>query len=234
VLAKEASWAADLLEQYPESVREWVLDTQGEPFFKVGSLDQYVRSLGPLRRPQGHFNGEPGAADAIMGRTAFLLAREVSKRGPAIDAVCLVRDMDDQGADRRRGLGQARSEAELLSSFRTVVGCADAMREAWVLAGFEAESPDEVERLEDLRQALGFSPCVEAHRLDAKDESAKKSPKRVLRVLTLGDRDREARCWGESPLALLRDRGDASGLRSFLDEVANTLGGLTRAAGVRS
>lgn len=37
--------------------------------------------------------------------------------------------------------------------------------------------------------------------------------------LTAEDADREARCLTEAPLDRLRDRGEHSGLRAFLDEV---------------
>ena len=75
----------------------------------------------------------------------------------------------------------------------------------------------------DLRQELGFAPNVHAHQLDAKDEQAKRSAKRVLRVLTGNDRDREERCWKVTPLETLRARGEATGLRDYLAEVEQHL-----------
>jgi hypothetical protein len=80
-----------------------------------------------------------------------------------------------------------------------------------------------VDRLADLRRELGFSPTMDAHRLDSNDEQAKRSSKRVLRILTLDDRDRERRCWTETPLETLRARGAAAGLSDFLDEVKQHL-----------
>jgi hypothetical protein len=59
----------------------------------------------------------------------------------------------------------------------------------------------------------------QAHRLNAKDERAKLSAKRVLGLLVDGDLEREARCWLETSLETLRARGEESGLREYLDEV---------------
>jgi hypothetical protein len=156
-----------------------------------------------------------------MARTAFFIVRQMTKQSSSapIGAVALVWDMDDQGEARRRGLAQARAEALQWSSFRIILGCADPMREAWVLAGFEAETDDERSRLSELRRELGFSPCEEAHRLGAKNEQAKKSPKRALEKLTRGDEEREERCLSTIPLEVLRARGVQSGLASFLDEI---------------
>jgi hypothetical protein len=43
--------------------------------------------------------------------------------------------------------------------------------------------------------------------------------KRVLAVLTGDDRDREARCWLETPLETLKERGQSSGLATYLAEI---------------
>ncbi|HNN93150.1 MAG TPA: hypothetical protein PKI03_12810 [Pseudomonadota bacterium] len=52
--------------------------------------------------------------------------------------------------------------------------------------------------------------------LDANDEQAKRSAKRVLRILIGSDRDREERCLTEAPLPMLATRGQACGLANFL------------------
>ncbi|HEX5749870.1 MAG TPA: hypothetical protein VFZ09_26805 [Archangium sp.] len=219
-------WVRELLEGPSEDARkgfrDWVPDGEGRNHFDLHKLSAYASRL-KLRVPQGHFAGRPGEAGALMGRTAFLVARELALSGTEIDAVILVWDMDDQGTARRTGLHQARTEARPLVSFELVLGSPDPMREAWVLAGFEPETEAERARLAAMRQELGFNPCEEAHRLDAKKEQAKRSPKRVLEVLTAGEREREVRCWTEAPLVLLRARGTHSGLTPFLDETTESL-----------
>jgi hypothetical protein len=231
VLREEGpEWLHDILEGPEDAAREmrdWVPDEEGRDYFDLHQLSHYARRQG-IRVPQGHFNGEAGAAGALMARTAFSVARELVKTGRQVDAVLLVWDMDDQGKDRREGLRQARDEARRWAPFAIVLGGPDPMREAWVLAGFEPETNDERDSLKDLRQELGFHPCEEAHRLDAKDEHAKKSPKRVLGLLTKRDPDREMRCWTVVPLTTLRARGQDNGLTAFLEEVSAVLLPLVR------
>jgi hypothetical protein len=211
------AWLADVLEADPEAIRSWRAVTQAQTFFVLGRLTSYVDELS-IRVPHGHFDGRPGAADAVMARTAFSLVRTLMKRGEHVDAVLLTRDIDDQ-PERRTGLHQARTEAQTWASFRIVLGCADPKREAWVLCGFDPENDDERARLRDLRQQLGFHPHDHAHHLDATDEQAKRSAKRVLAILVGANREREQRCWTQAPLETLRARGAPTGLRDYLAEI---------------
>lgn len=229
VLREEApAWVRDLLDAGPEAasaVLAWHPDKEqheSPPFFDLHHAKDLASRL-RVRIPHGHFDGEPGKPGALMARTAFLVARELARRGTPIDAVLLVWDMDDQGEDRRRGVKQGRAAVASIVPFKIVLGCPDPMREAWVLAGFDPETDDERASLAAERQRLGFCPSEEAKQLTAKDEQATHNPKRVLHELTAGDRDREARCWTAAPLETLRARGQASGLTAFLDEVAATV-----------
>src|SRR5688572_26106225 len=175
-------WVADAMDGAPAGVRTYVADGDRE-FFGVHRLTTYVRTLG-VRVPHGHFDGRPGAADAVMARTIFAVVRAMQRSfADPIDAVIIVRDLDNDPS-RRIGLEQARSESQSWASFRAVIGCANIMREAWVLVGFDPESADEASRLAGLRRELGFSPTEHAHRLDSNNEQAKHSPKRVLRHLS--------------------------------------------------
>jgi hypothetical protein len=204
----------------PVGIRSWH-DELGQTFFIMRDLTKHVDRLG-ARVQHGYFDGRPGAADIMTGRNAVSIVRALLKRGDDIDAALVIRDMDDQ-PDRRTGLEQARTEAQSWVSFRIVLGCPDPMREAWVLCGFEPEGDDEQATLSEIRRDLGFSPHVDAHLLTAKDEQAKRSAKRVLRALTMDDRDREDRCWQETPLDTLRARGELTGLRAYLAEVEQNL-----------
>jgi hypothetical protein len=214
-------WVADVLDAAPDGVRSWRGDGRGNMFFDVHHLSKHVDRLA-IRVPHGQFDGCRGAADAVMARTALSIVRHFVKRGEVIDAVLVVRDMDGQ-PERAIGLGQARTEARSWATFQIVLGCANPMREAWVLCGFDPETDDERARLEELRQELGFQPHEQAHHLDAQDEQAKRSAKRVLRLLTGDDREREERCWNQTALDQLRARGVMTGLCNYLDEVRQHL-----------
>jgi hypothetical protein len=227
LLERGPDWVRDLVDAslaYGVGLLEWVADGEGRSHFDLHKLPSYVLRH-KLRVPHGHFAGRPGEAGSLMGRTALRVARELALVDTELGAVLLVWDMDDQGASRCEGLKQARTEArdEVGVPFDIILGCSNPMREAWVLAGFEPETDEERASLAALRQELGFNPCEEAHRLDAKNEQAKRNPKRVLETLVLGEHAREARCYTDAPLGLLRTRGKDSGLTAFLDEVAESL-----------
>lgn len=195
--------------------REWVTDVAGEQL-----TWKRIRKLAEAAgiEAEGFFNGEPGLPDARAARRALRYLRATV---PELEAVVLIRDQDDQ-ADRRDGLEQARKEDH--EGLAIIVGLAIPEREAWVISGFVPEDENEQVRLDDERQKLGFNPCARSQELTAcKDDAALRSPKRVLRVLTSGDYDRERRCWSESSLANLRERGTENGLVAYMDEVRTHL-----------
>jgi hypothetical protein len=166
----------------------------------------------------GHFSGEPALPDARAGRRAILF---LLNEFPGLDGVVLIRDRDNE-PDRLGGLEQARQDKH--QGIPIVIGFANIERESWVISGFDPQNQDEQTRLEDERQNLGFDPRTNSHDLTAgKNDQALRSPKRVLRVLTTGDHERESMCWRDTPLVVLRDRGSANGLRSYLDEVRTRL-----------
>lgn len=215
-------WLSDVLDTAPASIRDWIADGQGRTFFDLHHFSRYADAL-DVRRPHGHFDGRPGGYGTVMARTVFAIVRALRRKGQQLDAVVLVWDMDQQPAERRLGLDKARAEAESWADFRIAIGCPNAEREAWVLVGFEPDCDAEHERLAEISTELGFSPVHEAHQLDAAHETAKRSPKRILRLLTSDDRDREARCWADTPLETLRLRSADTGLAEFLDEIKTHL-----------
>ena len=225
-LAESVPWVAELIVDHPEAVRDWARDDGGRPFFDLHRREQYLRSRG-LRARRGSFGAGPRHAGAVMARGALVLAYSEHERQP-LDAVVLVWDADGDAKDRRDGLKQAREEAGGMP-FAIVLGLADRMREAWVLAGFDPERELERHTLDAETKALGFAPNHEAHRLQDPDEGAPRSAKRVLRALTAEDREREARCL-QGPLDVLRERGEGSGLRDFLDDIQARLVPLLGAA----
>src|ERR1051325_5476908 len=83
---KGAPWVGDVFDEQPEAIRSWRPDGEGRAFFDVHKLRRYVDAFG-ARVPHGHFDGRPGAADALLGRQAFAIVRALMKRQESIDAV---------------------------------------------------------------------------------------------------------------------------------------------------
>jgi hypothetical protein len=191
--------------------REWLVEVAGEQL-TWKRIRKLAESAGI--EAEGFFEGKPGLPDARAARRALRYLRATF---PELEAVMLVRDQDDQ-EDRRDGLEQARREDH--EGLVIVVGLAVVEREAWVISGFLPQDEAEQGRLDAERQKLGFYPHERSHELTAcKDDTAPRSPKRVLRVLTGGDFGRERNCWNTTPLARLRESGTENGLVPYLDEV---------------
>lgn len=196
--------------------REWVGTATDGRRLNWTTISQLARELGI--RAHGHFDGEPGEADAAAARRAILF---LSASLPDLQAILLIRDQDDQ-PERRVGLEQARRHD--CSGTPIVVGLAVVEREAWVISGFDPQSGEETTRLEGERQKLGFDPRLRNHELGAcKDDRALRSPKRVLKQLSADDWDRERHCWTHAPLELLRERGGENGLTAYLQEIRDRL-----------
>lgn len=191
--------------------RDYLGIEPGRPYLLWSEITE--RSRGVRVRHKGHFNGVPGKADALAARRALHTIKLSMKE---VDAVFLIRDVDNQ-PERREGLEQAREESGRPSQI--VIGLARPMRECWVLAGFEPLDDLETAALEELRIALKFDPREQAHRLTARKDHETRSPKRVLSCLTRGNHDREAACWKDAKLDVLRQRGTATGLAAFIREV---------------
>jgi hypothetical protein len=199
-----------------EGQREWIGMVPLERRLTWRAIAQMAREM--HIQAHGHFDDEPAKTDAGRARRAILYLCEVIQD---LRAILLIRDQDDQ-PERWDGLKQARKHDK--SGVQIIIGFAVVERECWVLSGFEPEDEGEQKLLASERQNLGFDPRHQSHQLTAcKDDTAKRSPKRVLRVLTKDERDRERRCWTHSSLARLRERGKENGLTAYLDEIRDQL-----------
>lgn len=196
----------------------WQDITQISEQFKLRGL--------PLPKYLGHKAGHLKADGAIALKILNMVNVLIQKEQRDIHALLFIRDTDSQ-PERREGLSQAKNVYSGNSPrLRIVLGIADRMREAWVLNGFEPKASGEKQALSECAKQLGFEPCEEAHRLRSisKMESERmRNPKYVLEKLTGGDFDRERKCWEETPLELLRKRGESTGLTAFLTEIEQEL-----------
>lgn len=209
ILLHEITW---LDEDIINSQREWVSEDSPGSHLAWTTVSHRAREVGI--RVQGHFNGEPGLPDARAARRAILY---VLKQFEPVDGILLIRDLDDQ-KERKQGLEQARTTDT--SGTRIVVGVANCERESWVISGFDPENEDEKQLLGEEQQRLGANPCLRSHELTAgKSDIALRSPKRVLKVLTGDNWERQRRCWKATSLQVLWERGKDNGLVDYLEEI---------------
>lgn len=213
VLIEAIDW---LDEHLVADQREWIGMVPVDRRLTWKAIPQLAREIGI--KAHGHFDGEPGEADAAAARRAILYLKETI---PDVHAILLVRDQDDQ-PERQIGLEQARNQDH--GGTVIVIGLAVVEREAWVISGFDPQDEGETARLASERQTLGFDPRHRSHELTAcKDDQATRSPKRVLRQLSGDNRSRERHCWTNTPLERLRERGRENGLAAYLSEVRDGL-----------
>jgi hypothetical protein len=187
-------------------------------------LWKHVKSVAGANRVTvtGFMRGAPPSPDAHNAMRALLLFTRCTEQVGKVDAVLLIRDSDND-LGRRDGLNQARDHEPW--PFAIVIGFAHTKRECWHIACFEPQDDTERSRVDRLRQELGFNPCEKSEELTAKHDAAndKRSAKRVLDVLTSGDRDREQACVLTLPLPEIARRGSSNGLTEFLNEVVTRL-----------
>lgn len=151
---------------------------------------------------------------------AALLRSE--QKEPIPDAIVLIRDLDSQ-EERRQSLIDARDHEQ--SHMTVVLATPNQKFEAWVLNGFHPIDEREKSELGRLHQELGFDCCSQAERLRFASGTARRErdPKGIVSCLTGDDYDREKQCWQDTPLAILRQRGENTYLRHYLEEVRERL-----------
>ncbi|MEZ4448853.1 MAG: hypothetical protein R3B09_05170 [Nannocystaceae bacterium] len=190
VIAEKIEWARDLLEDDStrESLRRWGIGDDERPWVRLKDAYRMAKERGlPCF---GHFDGRPGESDAAMFRAQLLLFQAERNDGARIDAVLMIRDVDD---DPRR-IDGARQVLDLRWPFPVIIALPLPEIEAWLVAGYVRQSAACDEGVSDL---------------DAKD---------TVDRLTDKDREREALCL-EADLDVLRRRGAGCGLAAYLADV---------------
>ena len=172
-----------------------------------------------LRSIRRDVSGQRKGFDYPRAHKAKLLFNRLrEQRG--VEALVLVRDLDvDHPQKRRASLEKVREESPHLV---IVLAMPNPNQEAWLLNLF-IRTEDEKPSLSALQQELGFDPCRQAHELTAKDETAKRSAKRVVAHLMGNDRARKEICWTDTPLTVLEKQGDETNLNAYLQEVRQHL-----------
>jgi len=188
---------------------------------EVRQLSKGFPELTFLRRFAGPDHKRENLPDYAPTRKAILLSALLRKdQFPA--AIILIRDLDHQ-PERKEGMEQARAAER--GRLVVILAAPKHKREAWVLNGFICENEREQKELESIRQEVKLDPCLEAHRLRYASQTsrAERNPKEILQRLTDGSREREERCWTETPLSLLRERGAETNLKTYLTEIQESL-----------
>lgn len=154
---------------------------------------------------------------------AFKAARVAASLTPPPSLLVLSADTDgDLDPTRSLAAGLALADERAIPAV-----CSQIHREseAWVVSGFVAENAAERAALARLIDELGFDPTRFSERLLSNASGDPRDAKRVARALfapsggaTLSN-PRFERCWLETPLELLLERGARSGLGAFVAEV---------------
>lgn len=197
-------------------------NTQFSCWRDIRTIRETLKAQGlPLPR---YLKGK-GKSDGAAARIVLQLVTQL-KRQRDIRAIIFIRDSDNQD-ERRVRLEEVREERrQSLAETAIVIGIADTKREAWALNGFVALDESEERLLADLRQRLSFDPTTEAHRLRATtaDEPERiRNAKIVLNILTQENQDRESLCWQSTPLDVLRERGQQTGLTAYIVQIEERL-----------
>jgi len=212
VLVEKIDWLETV---HLDSSREWIDHENDEDALTWAVISNKANAAGI--RVRGNFGQGTISSDARATRRALIYIRQ---RFPAVDAIVLSRDIDDD-PERLEGMQQAiRSHSAGISA---VIAAANPKREAWVLCGFDPRDADEQLRLAECRQQLGCDPREKSQTLTARGAQDLRNAKRVLGILTDSNLDRESACWRETALDTLRQRGQENGLADYLTDVQEKL-----------
>lgn len=176
VLRARTSWLADHDDLTP--FRHWHVDDEARLHGRQSMpLSGGRRRFAEGRRPRahGHFGGEAAEPDARLMRECLLFARR-----EGVEVAFIARDMDSQ--DRAAGLGQAiaRDSREHSNAIGVVAALANPEVEAWAIVTWEPKNDADRERLQALRQRLGFDPIENPARLSSKRETTSLKNTKVI------------------------------------------------------
>ena len=217
VIEEGPSWMADLWSEPSllPSARAWQGLEGREPFARW----THLADPAPERRRVLHGLGLSG-----WSLQAYRAVQLAARLDPLPDVLVLC--VDTQGnASLHTKLVRGIEHAGAVP-FAVLLAVAHQESEAWVVCGFVPADQAEARRLRDYRQRHGFDPTTEAHRLTPNRPTDPHDAKRCCDELLQGDSlsPRASACWQRVPLAVLRERGNRTGLTRYLDAVADWLG----------
>jgi hypothetical protein len=227
-LEKGEDWITDSL----DSFREWTGLEQNNEYSRWQDINkirkQYnFRYLGhhKLSEVSGTTNKAPGL-DGAKARLIVQMALIKQQTEPELKAIILLKDQDRNPKQYpvRQCLEYVQKS---FSQVIIIIGIPDPKRESWILNGFEPENQKERDSLQEITEKLHFNPCEEPERLRTSERGREQTKirdiKYVLDYLTTSQYHREKKCWEETPLHLLMQRGQRTGLSCYLDEIEKRL-----------
>ena len=234
VLLEKIEWLDSEQLQYHFQWSGLEVNTDYSCWTDIRHIAERAKELGhSVPKFLGHSKTGSLKADGAATLKALNLVTYLQRKR-LIKAVIFIRDLDDQ-PDRKGGLNQARLEyinrrskleIDTHSNLEIIIGTADRMREAWVLNGFDALNPTEERILQEIKVGLNFDPCKDAQKLRSNSfehPDRERNPKVVVKRLADDNRLREQKCWEETSLELLRQRGENTGLTDYLNEIEERL-----------
>jgi hypothetical protein len=225
-------WLAELLQDQPEAVFSWA-GLEDDIGFSCWSdfeaiANRFKEEGYRFPRFNGQFSDGPTNLDYPIARNIVYLINQYLKinKNRNVSAIVLIRDEDNQ-SKRFTTLCRLRDDLSRRGfQIPIIIGVANPEREAWVLNGYEAQTAAEKQVLQDIKRRIGLDPCLEAHRLRGKSSqpgTEDRDIKHILRELTQDDPLREKQCWQETPLDILVERGQKTGLSQYIEEIEHHL-----------
>lgn len=206
------------------ALREWCGLAPGSHFTRWNRLKELARQTesnkAPGARVIGFGSRRTHGYDWSSLRAAII---HFERLHPQADALVVSRDLDKSCSEERLASLEEGERVAVERGVHLVMAIQTPMREAWLLNGFIAKSQREREVLASELEMVRFDPCCKAEDMDVADETAPRSAKRALRALTNGNAEREEACWRDSDWQLLRERGIATRLKAFLNDVRDRL-----------
>ena len=234
VLLEKIEWLDSEQLQYHFQWSGLEVNTDYSCWTDIRHIAERAKELGhSVPKFLGHSKTGALKADGAATLKALNLVSYLQRKR-LIKAVIFIRDLDDQ-PDRKEGMNQARLEyinrrskleIDSHSNLEIIIGTADRMRESWVLNGFIPLNPTEERILQEIKVGLNFDPCKDAQKLRSNSfehPDRERNPKVVVKRLADDNRLREQKCWEETSLELLRQRGENTGLTDYLNEIEERL-----------
>lgn len=213
------AWVSDDIDL--STLREWTGVEPGTVVLRWRDIKRLASAHRPAQLRALGFRPGHGGEDSVALHKALIVAELLLGN---VRTAIVSRDLDTRDPASRAASHEQVMEHTSSRGWQLILAAANPMAEAWLLHGFQPANKSETEALSKLRAELGFDPTIDAHKLDAQAETAKKNAKRVLDLLLEADSrsstdDRRCACWQESDLETLDKRGGKSGLKNYLASV---------------